>query len=133
MNAATVVSNDVSIQGASDDALVALLRARTHTRGAPARAAVAELYARHAPMLRNIGSKHLGRRDGEDVVQDVFIVMLADARFLPARGRVAPWLRGVAMNVIAKKKRGSAETDLVDSDALLSDPLAKGEEATPSE
>ena len=66
-------------------------------------------------------------------MQDVFIVMLADARFLPARGRVAAWLRGVAMNVIAKKKRGSAETDLVDSDALLSDPLAKGEEATPSE
>jgi DNA-directed RNA polymerase specialized sigma24 family protein len=123
MNATSIVSNLVCIKDASDDALVAMINAGS-------RPAAAELYARHARSLRAIGVTRLGRRGGEDIANDVFMLVLEHARagrFEPAPGKVGAWLRSVAIRMAMKRKTADIETELVDSDELISDAPVEGD------
>ena len=92
-------ASPLSIRDASDDALVPLLRTGS-------RPAAGELYRRHAPALRRSLLARVSKDDAEDIVQDVFLVVVSDPRFTPAPGRLFPWLRGIANRLAAKRREG---------------------------
>jgi DNA-directed RNA polymerase specialized sigma24 family protein len=90
MNAIVTSQVAVALEVATDDALVACVREGS-------RPAVGELYQRHSPKRRAALRKaRVSRDDAEDIVQNVFVVLLNDPRFTPAPGRVGAWLQGVA-------------------------------------
>lgn len=71
-----------------------------------AEGALAEIAARHAPMvfrtcLRALGDTHLA----EDASQAVFVVLVRKARSLRREGCLAAWLRRVARNIAARAQR----------------------------
>ena len=107
-------SSPVSVRDASDDALVSLLRAGSS-------AAAGELYRRHAPYLKSALRSRVSPAAAADVVQDVFVVLLANPRFTPAPGRVKSWLRGIAMRLAAKRRGQLVEESLTDGEAMLCD------------
>ncbi len=58
------------------------------------RAAIGDLYDRHAVELRGIGDRIVGRGDAEDLVHDVFVEAWQRAGdYDPRRGTVRAWLR----------------------------------------
>src|SRR5271170_3195317 len=89
-----------SLRSETDESLVALLP--THTS-----LVVGEMYRRFAPKLRTAATRRVGESDADDVVQDVFLIVLSEARFRPAPGRLLPWLAGIAKRV-ADRRRAEA-------------------------
>jgi len=101
-----------SLRTETDESLVALLP--THTS-----LVVGEMYRRFAPKLRAAAARRVGESDADDVVQNVFVVALTEARFRPAAGRLLPWLAGIAKRV-ADRRRAEAyrETPVAADEAL---------------
>ena len=118
MNARPILTTSplspLSIRDATDDALVSLLRSGS-------RPAAGELYRRHASALRAALRSRVSTDDAEDIVQNVFCVLLVDPRFTPAPGRLRPWLRGIANRMAAKRRSLLVEEKPVDGEALLCD------------
>ena len=103
----------VSLRTLDDDALVAQLRDGS-------RAAVGELFRRHAPAIRAVVVARGGRNDADDVVQETFLVVL-NGRFTPAPGRTLGWLRGIAVRILSKRRRAAYDEIVTDADALIAD------------
>lgn len=64
------------------------------------RAAAGILFRRHASALRRYAITIAGEDAADDVVQEVFLALMArPGRFKPARGRAEQWLFGIARSV----------------------------------
>ncbi len=124
MNTAIKLTNTVpalhvvssrALADASDDTLLALARDGS-------RPAIDQLHRRHArPLVAWLRARNL-RRDADDVVQDVFLILLTQPGSLPATGKVIPWLRGIAYRVARKKNALLCAEDLVASVERMFDP-----------
>jgi DNA-directed RNA polymerase specialized sigma24 family protein len=108
----------LSLRDATDEALVAALAANPGT----ARAAVGEMYRRFGRKLRGLAASLVGASDADDVVQDVFVVVLSEARFHPAPNRLAAWLGGITRRV-ANARRVQVHMERPEAaDAMIVDP-----------
>jgi DNA-directed RNA polymerase specialized sigma24 family protein len=103
-----------SLRAETDESLVALLP--THTS-----LVVGEMYRRFAPKLRAAAAHRVGEGDADDVVQNVFTVVLAEARFRPAPGRLLPWLAGIAKRVADRRRAEVYRETPVAADEALCD------------
>lgn len=94
------------------------------------RAAMRELYDRHAPWL----SARLMRRCNDrevvvDVVQDTFLTMWQDARKWRGDGDLAGWLWGIAFRRMVSRLRSRKDVVLMpDWDAVVSGSLPSAED-----
>ena len=59
----------------------------------------------------------------EDITQDVFLVLLRDERFDPARGSLRAFLLGIARNLLLKRWRDEQRWDELDEDRFVTAPL----------
>jgi len=60
----------------------------------------------------------------EDVAQDVFLSLLKlPQRFDPSRGRLRPFLLGIARNLVLKRWRDEHRWDLLEDDQMIALPL----------
>ncbi|MGO9715125.1 MAG: sigma factor [Polyangiaceae bacterium] len=110
-----VTVSSTSLRSATDETLVALLP--THTS-----LVVGEMYRRFAPKLRAAAVRRVGESDADDVVQNVFVVVLSEARFRPAPGSLLPWLAGIAKRVADGRRAEVHRETPVPADQALCDP-----------
>ena len=83
----------------TDEELVAALDSSTDD-------ALAELYARLAPLVFGIAARAIDAAAAEDVVQDVFLTVWRTAHtFDPARGSVRAWVVTIAQSRVANELR----------------------------
>ena len=104
-----------SLRAETDESLVALLPIHTSL-------VVGEMYRRFAPKLRAAAARRVGESDADDVVQNVFTVVLTEARFRPAPGRILPWLAGIAKRVADRRRAEAYRETPVAADEALCDP-----------
>ena len=103
-----------SLRAETDESLVALLPAHTSV-------VVGEMYRRFAPKLRAAAAHRVGDADADDVVQNVFTIVLTEARFRPAPGRLLPWLAGIAKRVADRRRAEVYRETPVAADEALCD------------
>jgi DNA-directed RNA polymerase specialized sigma24 family protein len=108
----------VTLRGATDDALVAALS----TNAVTAATAVGEMQRRFARQLRALATSLVGASDADDVVQDVFVVVLTEARFHPAPSRLLAWLSGITRRVANARRVQLHMERLEPADAMIADP-----------
>ena len=66
----------------------------------------AELYDRHAAAIFRFAARRLGEQTAEDVIAETFLVAFRRRdRYDLARPDARPWLYGIAVNVIGKRRR----------------------------
>ena len=96
------------------------------------RAALARLYARHAPLLLGLALKIVReRREAEDLLHDVFLEAWRQAKeFDPRRGRVRTWL-AIRMRSRALDQQKSARVSRNAGDDGLELVADDGERASP--
>ena len=105
----------ISLRDATDEALVAALATNPS-------AAVGEMYRRFGRKLRGLAASLVGASDADDVVQDVFVVVLSEARFHPAPNRLAAWLGGITRRV-ANARRVQVHMERPEpADTMIADP-----------
>jgi RNA polymerase sigma-70 factor (ECF subfamily) len=76
-------------------------------RGAPER--FAEVFDRHYARIYAYAARRLGRDLAEDVASETFLVAFSRiAGYDPVRSDAAPWLYGIASNLIARHARAEA-------------------------
>jgi RNA polymerase sigma-70 factor (ECF subfamily) len=74
--------------------------------GAPTRADLAGLFARHAGDIFRYGASRVGHSAAEDVVAETFLLAHQRwHRFDPDRGTPSAWLYGIATNVLRRHRR----------------------------
>jgi len=79
--------------------------------------ALAELYARHAPLVFGLASRTLERAAAEDLVQDVFVTVWRQAAtFDPERGPFRPWVIRITQSRIANELRRRRRRPRTDAD-----------------
>ena len=59
----------------------------------------------------------------DDITQDVFLALLRDSRFDPARGSLRAFLLGIARNLLLKRWRDERRWDELDDDRLVTAPM----------
>jgi RNA polymerase sigma-70 factor (ECF subfamily) len=59
----------------------------------------------------------------EDITQDVFLALLRDDRFDPARGSLRGFLLGIARNLVLKRWREEQRWDELDDEQFVASPL----------
>lgn len=59
----------------------------------------------------------------EDITQDVFLTLLRDDRFDPARGSLRGFLLGIARNLVLKRWREEQRWDELDDEQFVASPL----------
>ena len=95
----------------SDEELAADLAAGSHDT-------LAELYARHAPLVFGLASRALDRAAAEDLVQDVFLTVWRQAgTFDPERGPFRAWIVRITQSRIANELRRRRRRPKTDADA----------------
>ncbi len=68
--------------------------------------ALGTLYDRHARALLGFARRLTSNEDAEDVVQNVFLRVVASAnRFDPSATSAKPWLVGIAVHVVRERRR----------------------------
>jgi len=77
-------------------------------------AALVELHQRHRAAVRGLVLRLLsGAGDGDDCLQEVFLVAWRRARDFRSDGAVRPWLFGIAVNVVRTQRRSIARRNLL--------------------
>jgi DNA-directed RNA polymerase specialized sigma24 family protein len=109
------IPTTLSLRDATDEALVAALSAN-------ASAAVGEMHRRFARQLRGLAVSLVGASNADDVVQDVFVVVLTEARFHPAPSRLLGWLFGITRRVASARRVQLHMERLEPADAMIADP-----------
>jgi DNA-directed RNA polymerase specialized sigma24 family protein len=111
MNATAIAETVARIDSTtSDEALVSAIAAGD-------RAAAGILFTRHHVALREAARAAVGRHDetiADDAVADVFLILIEGraGSFQPARGRVLPWLKGIACSATQEHLRGRTSADV---------------------
>ena len=67
--------------------------------------AFADVYRRHAPVIRRYAARRLGRDAAEDVVSETFLAAFKQRdRYRSSFDDARPWLLGIANNLIARRR-----------------------------
>lgn len=80
-------------------------------------AAFAGLYERHHRRIYRFVLLYTGQEGlAADVTQEVFVALIDNARFDPARGPLEAYLLGMARNLVRRQRRDAARFDTLDAD-----------------
>ena len=60
----------------------------------------------------------------DDITQDVFLTLLRDDRFDPARGSLRGFLLGIARNLVLKRWRDEQRWDAIDEEQFVAMPMS---------
>src|SRR5262249_45243953 len=108
----TVLSRDAA--ALSDGQLLDCFLARRED------AAFAALVRRHGPMVFGVCRRVLADpHDAEDAFQATFLVLVRKAASIRPRGRVGPWLHGVALRTASKARCRAARRRVVERQAAV--------------
>ena len=108
------IPTPLTLRDATDEALVAALSTNPS-------ASVGEMHRRFARKLRGLAVSLIGASDADDVVQDVFVVVLTEARFRPAPSRLPAWLSGITRRVANARRVQLHMERLEPADAMIVD------------